>query len=64
LPFSDLGKREELFNKLNAIDGIAIPREKINKRPSFNLEVLLERKNRDAFKAIFEWVVKEINKDG
>ncbi|MEO5354519.1 MAG: hypothetical protein H7835_15055 [Magnetococcus sp. XQGC-1] len=58
--FSDIKKRLGLREKLNAINGIAIPEDAMNKMPSFSLSVLQDEKSLDQFFGIFRWVVDEI----
>ncbi|MEO5334796.1 MAG: hypothetical protein H7839_22515 [Magnetococcus sp. YQC-5] len=58
--FSDINKRLELRNKLNAIEGVSIPEDAMNKMPSFPLSVLQNEKSLDQFFGIFKWIVNEI----
>ena len=39
-PFDQLAYRQDLMDRLNAIDGIDLPADRIAKRPSFPLSVL------------------------
>lgn len=59
-PFNLVEKREELFKKLNTIPGVSIPLEKIEKRPSFQIDQLKDRIQLDRFLKIIEWVLEEL----
>jgi len=59
-PFDQLEKRIEILFKLNQVDGINIPMDAENKRPSIRLEDLAKGNNLDRFLVIFDWVVSEI----
>ena len=60
LPFTDEAKREELRGRLNRIDGVDIPEEGINRRPSIDLSVLAEGDRIIKFLSIYDWMVEEI----
>ena len=59
-PFDDQLKRKELLDKLNAIEGVNIPENKLDKRPSFKLAVLEEDNKIRKFFEIFEWFIDEV----
>ena len=61
-PFDSEEMRLELLNKLNQIEGVNIPREGINRRPSFNLSLLAQEEKLEQFRSIYDWVVEEILK--
>lgn len=59
-PFEAEARRHELREKLNAIPGISIPPEAIERRPNFPLKVLASPGILDQFLAVLDWVVGEI----
>ena len=61
-PFASVEKRRELQHRYNAISGITIPDEGIDRYPSFPLEALLKIGALDGFLAIQKWLVEEIRK--
>ena len=54
--------RLELLRKLNAIEGIHIPEDRIAKAPSVKLADLAAPGRVDEFLRIYEWMIKEIAK--
>jgi hypothetical protein len=44
--FSNIENRRQLFNRLNAIDGVSIPEDDISKRPSISLSILASSPSR------------------
>jgi hypothetical protein len=54
-PFDDLSMRQAFADRLNAIDGIDIPTDRIDKRPSFPLNHLQEPGAREQFLASLDW---------
>jgi hypothetical protein len=61
-PFDAVVKREELRKKLNAIPGIAIPADGIEKRPNVPLQALAAPGALDGFLEVLGWVVEEIRR--
>ena len=61
-PFDTEEKRLELLRKLNAIEGIHIPEDRIAKAPSVKLADLAAPGRVDEFLRIYEWMIKEIAK--
>jgi hypothetical protein len=59
-PFNDEVKRRELLDKLNAIEGINIPLDKISKRPNIPLQMLYSEENLKAFLSVFDWYFQQI----
>ena len=59
-PFDDKAKRLELLHRLNEIDGIDIPEEKITKRPSIPFSTLHSEDTLERFLGTFDWYVREI----
>jgi hypothetical protein len=60
-PFADLGKRQELAQRLSAI-GLSIPEEALTRRPTFALTLLREPTALTKFLDAFDWVLAEIKK--
>jgi hypothetical protein len=61
-PFDSEEKRRELLNRLNAIDGVAIPEDAIARRPSVPLAALTHEDNLRQFLAVFDWFVEEVRR--
>jgi hypothetical protein len=61
-PFDAEEKRIELYNKLNQIDGVKIPKDGIKRRPSFPFEAINTPDKVKQFISIFEWVIQEVNR--
>ncbi len=59
-PFDDIKKRLELLEKLNTIKGVNIPESKIDKRPSFPIQLLKEQEEFEKFINIYEWFLEEV----
>ena len=59
-PFDDETKRMELLRRLNEINGIDIPADKISKRPSIPLSTLSNEDTLKQFLETFDWYVQEI----
>jgi hypothetical protein len=61
-PFDVEEKRIELFNKLNQIDGVKIPKDGLNRRPSIPFGAINTPEKIAQFISIFEWVIQEVNR--
>jgi len=59
-PFADDALRRELLRRLNQIPGVAIPDDRIARRPSFSLAALQNDVALQQFLATFDWVIQEI----
>jgi hypothetical protein len=59
-PFNLEEKRLALLHKFNQIEGVNIPSEAINRRPSIKLSTLAEPGALEQFFEIYEWVIEEI----
>lgn len=59
-PFDDETKRLELLHRLNEIDGIELPEDKITKRPSIPFSTLISEVTLERFLGTFDWYVQEI----
>ncbi|MDD3663586.1 MAG: hypothetical protein PHT84_07095 [Candidatus Pacebacteria bacterium] len=60
--FNDVKKREELLKKLNDIKGLNIPQSKLDKRPSFNIDLLKNKSEYAKFIQVYKWYFSEIKK--
>ncbi|MEY7972937.1 DUF262 domain-containing protein [Saccharomonospora xinjiangensis] len=54
-PFDELSRREELRQRLNKINGVDLPESKIDLRPGFPLDILLDASNREQLFEALEW---------
>lgn len=61
-PFDAESKRLELRDRLNSIDGVAIPIDGITRRPGIKFSLLSSPENLDAFIAVMDWYIAEIRK--
>jgi len=61
-PFDKIEKRKELLNKLNTIENLNIPENKIDKRPSFSIKLLEKQSEFIKFTEIYDWFLNEIEK--
>jgi hypothetical protein len=59
-PFDDETKRLELLRRLNEIEGMDIPADKITKRPSIPLSALRSAAALKQFFQAFDWYVQEV----
>jgi hypothetical protein len=59
-PFDSEEKRRELRDRLNAVTGVAIPVDGIEKRPSVSLQGLTKPETMAQFLAVLDWIVEEI----
>lgn len=55
-PFDDVALRQELRERLNAIDGIQIPPDSLERRPRVELETLAEPQTLEQFLGVMGWV--------
>ncbi len=58
-PFTSEDKRLQLLEKLNAVPGIALPAEAINKRPSIQLTDIHQAGNLDALLEVHSWIIDQ-----
>ncbi len=61
-PFDSETMREELRQRLDKIQGADMPRESIEKHPSFPLEALEAAPAMERFLEVFDWVYREMRK--
>lgn len=59
-PFAAHAARLDLMSRLNAIEGVSIPVAGIDKRPSIQLEVLIDMEHRSQFLAVLDWLVDQL----
>lgn len=59
-PFDAEEKRQELMNRLNKIQGVSIPLNKINAEPPISIELFYDKNKLRQFKDVLDWVVQEI----
>lgn len=59
-PFDDVALREEFRARLNAVPGIDLPATRIDKRPSFPIEVLTEPAPREQVVDALRWFVAQL----
>jgi hypothetical protein len=59
-PFNTEEKRHELIDRLNKIQGVSIPLNKINGEPPIPIELFYDENKLKQFMATLDWVVQEI----
>ena len=59
-PFDSEQKRRELMRRLNAIEGVSLPEDAIDRRPSIPLNDLAPGDTLDEFFEVFEWFIDEV----
>lgn len=63
-PFDDLARRDEFRRRLNEIDGVDLPSSKIERRPGFDVELLLDRPKRERLVEALAWFHAVANGNG
>jgi hypothetical protein len=58
--FTSEGKRKELFDGLNSIDGVALPPEKVRGMPTISFATLAKDVALEQFLKTFNWVIDEM----
>lgn len=58
-PFDDLGLRKEFQSRLNQIKGVAIPDDRLEKRPSFRVQLLLDEQELVKFFDALNWFIAQ-----
>lgn len=61
-PFDNIDVRKKILGMLNEIKGVNISENKIDKRPSIDIKLLLEKTEYDKFMKIYDWFFDEIKK--
>jgi len=59
-PFNSEEKRRELMRRLNAIEGVSISEDAIDRRPNIPLNDLAHEAALDQFLEVFDWFIREI----
>ncbi|PPI25150.1 hypothetical protein C5D34_08925 [Rathayibacter sp. AY1B1] len=59
-PFDSVTLRQALLSRLNAVSGVDLPADRLEKRPSFDLDVLADRSARLQLVEVLEWFVGEL----
>lgn len=59
--FIEESARRELLRRLNAVPGISIPEDGVDRRPSFPLERLTSKDTLAGFKQVIEWAVGQVH---
>jgi hypothetical protein len=59
-PFDSLALRQALLGRPNAFSGIDLPEGRLEKRPSFDLEVLADRTARLQLVDVLDWFMSEL----
>ncbi len=63
-PLADLTVRQEFLCRVNAIPGIDLPPDSVEKRRNFPLELLTEGTALSEFLAILDWAIVKIDIEG
>ena len=58
-PFDAFDKRKELQRRLNALDGVNLPDERLDKRPTFSIDALTDPDALERFLQTMEWAFSE-----
>lgn len=61
-PFNELSKRKELLNRLNNINGVKIPEDSIDYRPTVQISLLKNGDNLERFLKVMDWYLEEVKK--
>ena len=61
-PFDAQEMREELGRRLNTIDGVNVPADRLHLRPSIPLRALVDTKSLAKFKDALQWAFDEVRK--
>ncbi|WIB01264.1 MULTISPECIES: hypothetical protein [unclassified Curtobacterium] len=59
-PFDDVTIRQEFRARLDAIRGVDLPASRIDKRPSFPVEVFIDEHARNAVVEALRWFVDQV----
>jgi len=61
-PFSDEAMRRELLARLNRIEGIDLPGDAFNRRPTIPISALQNPQRLEQFLAVWDWYLDEVRK--
>jgi alkylated DNA nucleotide flippase Atl1 len=59
-PFDDLALRQQFRERLNAVPGIKLAESRIDKRPSFPIDVLTSESSREGVVTALQWFVDQV----
>ncbi len=59
-PFDDDSKRRELWERLNRIDGVSLPADRLGSWPAFRLAALTDNAEMQRFLDSLDWFVQEV----
>lgn len=62
-PFDAEGKRRELRDRLNAVPGVSLPSDCLERRPNIPLTTFADPDSMAAFLAVLDWFVAEVVRD-
>ena len=62
-PFDSFDTRQEFLRRLNEVEGINIPPEKLDKRPSVSLSVLSRDQSWEQFLDVMKWFLATVESD-
>jgi hypothetical protein len=54
-PFNEPPRREELRQRFNKIDGVDLPATKLDQRPGFDLELVVDSTSQERLVEVLEW---------
>jgi hypothetical protein len=60
--FADVGDRREILRRLNELNGVEIPEDRIDLYPSIPMEVLGTESDTSKFLSVFEWMISELRR--
>jgi hypothetical protein len=57
-PFDNQELRHEFLNRLNMIEGVSLPEDSLNRRPSFPIKALASDNRLEQFFATLDWFIE------
>jgi hypothetical protein len=64
-PFDQIEMRQNLLERLNAIPGVSLPADSLDRRPSFMLDAFGTNPNSaDALIGVYEWMIERVTQAG
>jgi hypothetical protein len=63
-PFGPQERRQELMDRLNAVEGVAIPADGVDRQPSIEMAVLADENRLREFTAVWDWYLDEVRRYG
>jgi hypothetical protein len=61
--FESTEKRLEILHRLNKIEGVSIPDDAIDRKPSIKLSLLAKPESLEKFLSVFSWMIDEIKRE-